>query len=172
MNTRITTNAKDHSLLTLSILLSLFCLRVMGQLLVALFHLQFLPPMEKWHSNLLPYPLLLVGQMLIIWLFGQICLDFSRKSGYFFEPKKALALPLLWFGACYFIVMMIRFAICLNLIFHGTWVSGLIPSFFHLVLASFLLVLGNHHRRLSNKNSIPKKTPGHKSDHSLPVLSS
>ena len=52
-------------------LLALFCLRVLGQLLVALFDLSFLPSMEEWYSGLVPYGPLLVAQILIILLYGK-----------------------------------------------------------------------------------------------------
>jgi hypothetical protein len=51
-------------------LLLLFCLRVLGQILVAFFKVSFLPPMEKWFSGLLPYPELLATQILIIVLYS------------------------------------------------------------------------------------------------------
>jgi hypothetical protein len=64
----------------LATLLFLFCLRVLGQILVAFFHVPFLPPMEEWFSGLLPYPGLLTTQILIIALYGQICLDYRTGS--------------------------------------------------------------------------------------------
>ncbi len=54
----------------LATLLFLFCLRVLGQILVAFFNVSFLPPMEEWFSGLLPYPELLTAQILIIALVG------------------------------------------------------------------------------------------------------
>jgi len=51
-------------------LLFLFCLRVIGQILVAFFNVSFLPPMEEWFSVLLPYPALLTSQILILLLYG------------------------------------------------------------------------------------------------------
>jgi hypothetical protein len=48
------------------ILFSLFVGRVVGQLAVALDAAPFLPPMDEWQSGLLPYPLLLTSQLLLI----------------------------------------------------------------------------------------------------------
>jgi hypothetical protein len=62
----------------LLLLLFLFCLRVIGQMLVAFLHVSFLPPMKEWFSGLLPYPELLVSQFLIILLFSKIWSDFHR----------------------------------------------------------------------------------------------
>lgn len=40
-------------------LLGLFCLRVLGQLLVALRRLRWLPPMQQWYSGLIRYRFLI-----------------------------------------------------------------------------------------------------------------
>src|SRR5688572_2604854 len=49
-------------------LLFLFCLRVVGQGLVAAFDVPFLPAMNQWYSGVIPYPILLPVQVLIIFL--------------------------------------------------------------------------------------------------------
>ena len=73
----------------LLVLLFLFCLRVLGQVLVAFFGRQPLA-MEEWFSGVLPYPELLTCQILIILLYGKICLDFFRGHGYFVTPRTSL----------------------------------------------------------------------------------
>ncbi len=50
----------------LSLLTFLFVLRVLGQILVTFFGVEFLPAMEHWYSGLLPYPILLPIQILMI----------------------------------------------------------------------------------------------------------
>lgn len=131
----------------LTTLLFLFCLRVLGQILVAFFGVTFLPPMEEWMSGVLPYPELLTSQILIILLYGKICLDFARGHGYFVTPRPRLGSNLLKFGWLYLGVMIIRYVIRMVLYPHERWTGGSIPIFFHWVLASFLLVLGHYHWR-------------------------
>src|SRR5215471_10586406 len=131
----------------LTALLFLFCLRVLGQVLVAFFGVTFLAPMEDWMSGLLPYPELLTSQILIILLYGKICLDFARGHGYFVTPRRRLGINLLKFGWLYLAVMIIRYVIRMTLYPHERWTGGSIPIFFHWVLASFLLVLGHYHWR-------------------------
>ena len=131
----------------LTTLFFLFCLRVLGQVLVAFFGVKFLPPMEEWFSGLLPYPELLTSQILIILLYGKICLDFARGRGYFVTPRRRLGLNLLKFGWLYLTVMVIRYVIRMGLYPHERWTGGSIPIFFHWVLSSFLLVLGTYHWR-------------------------
>jgi uncharacterized protein len=77
---------QQRYLWVLATLLFLFCLRVLGQVLVAFLHVSFLPPMEEWMSGILPYPQLLAAQILIIALYEKICLDFYRGHGFFAAP--------------------------------------------------------------------------------------
>jgi putative CocE/NonD family hydrolase len=139
----------------LATLLFLFCLRVLGQILVAFFHVSFLPPMEEWFSGLLPYPELLTAQVLIIALYGRICLDFARRRGYFTTPRRRLGTGLLIFGSLYLGVMILRYVIRMSLYPHERWAGGGIPIFFHWVLSSFVLVLGGYHWRTTQQPARP-----------------
>jgi uncharacterized protein len=139
----------------LTTLLFLFCLRVLGQILVAFFGVTFLPPMEEWMSGLLPYPELLTSQILIILLYGKICLDFARGYGYFVTPGRRLGINLLKFGWLYLGAMVIRYVVRMGLYPHERWTGGCIPIFFHWVLASFLLVLGHYHWRSTEQAQVP-----------------
>ena len=76
------------------VLLTLFVLRVVGQLLVVSSLAPFLPPMDEWQSGLLPYPLLLASQLLIIGVLATVCVQFSRGRGYFVRHHMWLATPL------------------------------------------------------------------------------
>jgi hypothetical protein len=120
------------------ILLALFALRVLGQLLVFAGLAPFLPPMEDWQSGLLPYPFLLSSQMLILVVLATVCIQFSRGKGYFVSPQPWLATPLWTVGWIYAIGMVVRYALLRR---------DAIPVVFHIVLASFLLVVAAHHRR-------------------------
>ena len=119
-------------------LLVLFALRVIGQALVAFFDVSWLPAMERWYSGALPYKYLLPTQVLILALMIRICVDFTRARGYFYEPKGFFARPWLVFGYLYLAAMLLR-AILI-------W-DRPIPIVFHWVLAAFILVVGESHRR-------------------------
>jgi putative CocE/NonD family hydrolase len=141
-------------------LLFLFCLRVLGQILVAFFKVSFLPPMEEWFSGLLPYPELLTAQILIIVLYGKICLDFARGHGFFVTPRRRLGTGSLIFGSLYLGVMILRYVMRMSLYPHERWAGGCIPIFFHWVLSSFILVLGSYHWRTTRppiKSSVGKR---------------
>jgi uncharacterized protein len=129
----------------LLMLLFLFCLRVLGQMLVAFLHVQFLPPMKEWFSGLLPYPELLVSQFLIIILFTKVCVDFYRGRGYFVEPRARFGRNLKVFGSIYLCGMVLRYMLRMSLNPDQRWFGGTIPIIFHCVLATFILVLANFH---------------------------
>ena len=120
------------------LLLSLFALRVLGQLLVVAGLAPFLPPIDEWQSGLLPYPLLLASQILILGVLATVCAQFSRGSGYFVRHQVWLATPLWIVGWIYAAGMVVRYALLRR---------DAIPVVFHIVLATFLLVLADHHRR-------------------------
>ena len=77
--------------------------RVIGQIVVVLFAPRWLPPMEQWQSGLLPYPVLVAGQAVVLTLMVWISADFSRGAGFFLRPWPGAALrdpvvqlPVLW----------------------------------------------------------------------------
>ena len=109
-----------------------------GQALVVFLDVEFLPPNEAWYSGLMPYEYLLPSQILIIALMTKICLDFTRSRGWFYQPKRVLAVEWLWFGYLYLAAMIAR-AIFL-------W-DHPIPIVLHWVLATFVITVGLSHRR-------------------------
>ena len=132
-------------------LLFVFILRVIGQMCVAVGWQGFLPPMNEWYSGLIPYPGLIVSQVLIIVLYGKVCLDFSRGEGFFATPRRGLGQGLLIFGSIYLVVMIIRYVLRMWLHPEARWFGGAIPIFLHWVLATFILIVGNFHRKYSNR---------------------
>lgn len=127
------------------ILLTLFVLRVAGQLLVALGLQGPLPPMEEWYSGLMSYRWLLPSQILIIMLCVKICIDFTRRRGCFFVPRAGFGRGLLIFGCVYFLGMVIRYILRMTYHPEARWFGGTLPIFFHWVLAMFVLLVGRHH---------------------------
>ena len=134
-------------------LLALFMLRVLGQVIVVLFAPPWLPPMSEWYSGLLPYPLLLPAQVLIIALMVWICLSLSRGRGWWAQPKPRLGRGLLVFGVLYAAAMAVRYVVRMWLVPEARWFGGTIPIIFHFVLATFVLVVAHHHR------SAPARAP-------------
>ena len=99
-------------------LLVLFVFRILSQLLVALGLAPFLPPMEEWYSGAIPYPWLLLSQVIIALLYSKVCLDFTRGYGFFVAPRRGLGVGFLAFGSVYLLVMVIRYVIRMSLYPH------------------------------------------------------
>jgi hypothetical protein len=124
----------------------LLYLRVAGQIIVVLRAPRWLPPMEQWQSGLLPYPVLLVGQIVVLWLMTWICLDFQRGAGPLVEPQWPNAgTILMWIGRVYFVGMVVRYVIWMWRRPDQRWFGGTIPIIFHSVVAAFVYVFGRYH---------------------------
>jgi hypothetical protein len=128
--------------IVLGTLAFLFCLRVAGQALVYFLGIGFLPPMERWHSGLLPYPVLLTAQIALIAILLKIVWDVSRGAGFFadLQPRTGRILKILAY--VYASAMVVRYAVTMILHPEYLWFTGTIPIWFHFVLAAFLFTLG------------------------------
>ena len=75
----------------------LLFLRVIGQLIVYFTAPRWLPPMAQWQSGLVPYPLLVAVQAIVLALMVSISIDFSRGEGYWTEPHPWIGGAAYWF---------------------------------------------------------------------------
>jgi hypothetical protein len=115
--------------LVLAALTMLFALRVAGQALVAFAEVTWLPPMEAWFSGLLPYPILLPAQLVI--LAAQLALDWRVwRCGLAARPRVAAALRRSSY--VYALAMLVRLVVTR---------AHVIPVVFHWVLAAYLYSL-------------------------------
>lgn len=130
----------------LSLFTILLLLRVVGQVVVALRAPRWLPPMEQWQSGLLPYPVLLLGQAVVLTLMVWICVDFIRGAGFFIEPRRPdSGRAVMWFSRAYFAGMILRYIIWMWRRPDQRWLGGTIPIIFHSVVAAFLYTFGRYH---------------------------
>jgi len=148
---------KDRLVVQLWVLLLLFVLRVLGQMLAAVGWGWFLPPMRQWSSGLLAYRYLLPFQIVIIFLYGKVCVSFTRGEGFMVAPRRKLGRALLIIGMLYFASMIIRYAVTMALYPERRWTGGSIPIFFHLVLSAFILSLGRYHYLNGRETDSPQK---------------
>ena len=102
--------------------------------------------MDAWMSGLLAYPYLLVSQIVIMAACVKVCVDFSRGRGWAVRPRRFMARGALYFGYLYFAGMILRYVLQMILLPETRWLGGTIPIFFHLVLATFLILVGLWHR--------------------------
>jgi uncharacterized protein len=128
---------------------ALLSLRVLGQIIVVWRAPNWLPPMDQWQSGLLPYPVLLLGQSIVLTLMVWICLDFTRGAGVFIQPYPGRARYLLWFSYVYFVGMVVRYIIWMTRRPDQRWFGGTIPIIFHSVVAAFIFTFGTYHQRLA-----------------------
>ena len=136
------TSEKNYKIF-LWILFSLFLFRVLSQFTLQFIDIAFLPTFEKWHSNTLPYTVLFFFQILIIILYSRICIRVSKNT---LKANANIGKFLRIFGTIYFLSMIIRYIISMIYYPELRWFGHIIPIFFHLVLSSFLIVLGKYHK--------------------------
>ncbi|MPZ12993.1 MAG: hypothetical protein GEU73_00970 [Chloroflexi bacterium] len=126
------------------VLLALFVFRVGAQLLVANGQASWLPPMAAWHSGVVPYHLLVPGQIVLTGVIVKVCVDLTRGRGLFAGPKPFLGTTLVGFGVAYLLLNSARYVLYVA----PSPVEHLVhlPVFFHYVLAAFVLSVGAYHR--------------------------
>lgn len=143
---------KHHQIyvIILSILLALFCFRVLAQLLQLYFEVPFLPPFDAWQSGAVPYKGLLTSQILIIvffsWILQRLALGRmrpSRRQGWIF----------LIIGLIYFLVMAVRLFIGLTGLSGHYWFHSYLPTLFHFVISGYLVVVGYFHLQVTTRQS-------------------
>lgn len=132
----------------LRILLLLFCLRVVGQLVQVVSPVAWLPPLSAWQGSKLPYPVLLALQLVIIFLMFR---GIRRHASGSSRRRPHLGKWLLFLGAAYFLVMAARLIIGVTDFSGHPWFHRPIPALFHLVLASFVLLLSAFHLNWINR---------------------
>jgi hypothetical protein len=118
--------------------LTLFFTRVVGQIQVLLLEPEWLPPMQAWYSGLLPYPILLPAQIVLLMLMSLVTYDHVRGRGFFWPSRRAVRTGLRAFAILYAAAMTLRLVVMMSLPPHSLLDSGIIPIAFHWVLASFV----------------------------------
>ncbi len=129
----------------LSALLCLFTFRVLAQLLQVIYPVGWLPEFRQWQGSSLSYPLLLASQILIIFVVMIMIRQIGMAA---LKPNRRVGRRLFILGGVYFIVMLLRLILGLTLLSSVSWFATPIPAFFHLVLASIVLVIGHYHYRI------------------------
>lgn len=115
---------------------------MIAQLLQRRLGLSFLPPFEAWQSGALPYWALLTAQILIVVFLTRVAWSFSAGT---VTPSSRSARLWLVPGSVYLAVMVTRFVLGQTLLDGHTWFDRPLPSAFHIVLATFMIVAGLYH---------------------------
>ena len=132
----------------------LFISRIIGQLIQYFYPVEWLPALEFWQGSSLPYVFLLASQFIVLAVMLRV--TFQHASGCARRnPNKGRWL--LTFGVLYFVSMSGRLVIGLGNFSTHPWFHKAIPTFFHLVLAIFVLLIAGFHMNWvgkSNKNDL------------------
>jgi hypothetical protein len=136
-NAAVSTNRERIAILWTC--LCLFLLRVIGQVEAWLIAPAWLPSMEFWYSGLVPYPVLLPLQIVLLMAMAVIVIDETRGTSFRSarQSQAMRAIALLYFGA-----MLLRLIVQLLRGTSDALAAGGIPIAFHWVLALFLYELG------------------------------
>lgn len=118
---------------------TLFFSRVLGQVMVGLYSPEWLPPMAAWYSGLLPYPLLLPIQIILLMVMAVIIFQQARHGNQFPQSHPALARWLRRAAYAYASLMAVRYLVAIQIVDIQHWYDGgFIPIVFHWVLAGFI----------------------------------
>ena len=122
-------------------LVGLFVARVLAQLIQAVHPVSVLPPFEAWHGAVLPYPLLVAVQVVIILMLAWIAWRVRNDT---ISPRRWKYRMCFGLGGVYFGFMAFRLLAGLTFLADHAWFSKSLPAFFHVGLATFILVLGQY----------------------------
>ena len=125
-------------------LFGLFSARVLTQLIQSGFNIPFLPELELWQGSVLPFNALMLVQILILVLLAIIARRFSKGR---MVPCRIAGVTLLTLGSLYLTVMFLRMALDAYMFTQDQWYIHNLTTFFHLVLASFVFLVGHYHWR-------------------------
>jgi hypothetical protein len=124
------------------LLLVLFAFRVVAQPMALVVHSTLLPPFESWHSAALPYGVLFASQVAILLVLAWTAWRFTNGG---VEARRGVGIVALALGGLYFAIMLARLILGLTALNHLRWFASPIPTVFHLVLATSLLLYGRFH---------------------------
>ena len=127
--------------LALWLCIVIFLVRVIGQIEVLLLGPPWLPTFSAWESGLVPYPLLLPLQILMVGCMAAIVSDHNRGSGPMWVESSRVRKRLNVFSLLYASVMLVRLVITAALPPHSVIDRGLIPILAHWDLAGFIALL-------------------------------
>jgi hypothetical protein len=129
-------------------LTGLFAFRVAAQPAALAFD-RLLPSFNSWDGGVLPYPVLLVTQLVILGWLARTAWRFSTGR---ITPRPSIGRAALAFGGVYFGVMFLRLLLGATVLRDLRWFASPLPAFFHLVLATYLLVYGYCHVHTVSEN--------------------
>jgi hypothetical protein len=126
------------------LLLGLFTIRVLAQPIALRVDSPLLPRFESWHSGLLPYPMLVFTQVIILLWLSRTAWVFTTGT---IAPRFRVGIVTMGLGGVYFAAMVLRLLLGATLLSQQRWFASPLPTVFHLVLATYLILYGHFHWR-------------------------
>jgi hypothetical protein len=123
------------------LLTGLFAFRVVAQPAALAFD-GLLPSFESWARGGLPYPVLLATQLVILGWLARTAWRFSIGK---VVPHRRMGRLALAFGGVYFAAMILRLVLGATVLSDVRWFASPLPAFFHLVLATYVMLFGYCH---------------------------
>ncbi|WP_419854751.1 hypothetical protein [Candidatus Poriferisodalis sp.] len=129
-----------------------FLARVAGQAVQRWWDVAFLPSQDAWQGSSLPFPALFAAQVVILMIIAAATLRMRVGRNLF---GRRWVRPVAWFGVLYFAVMAARLAVGFlgdagafgdDSIAAGKWFTAYLPTAFHLVLASEVMLFAAYQR--------------------------
>ncbi len=130
----------------LAFLAGCFALRVAGQFIVSRRAPDWLPPMLEWYSGLVVYSRLLAIQVVMLAAMAVVSLGLGLGWPAIVDAKPAFGTALLVIAWPYALSMPVRYAVRMWRHPEARWTGRTIPIVFHVVLATWLFVLGSYLR--------------------------
>ncbi len=128
--------------LILMFLTGLFAFRILAQLIQFWHPVEFLPSYADWHSGALPYVWLVAAQGVILGFCLRIVCGVNNGA---IMPSARKGKILLWLGNVYLVIMCVRLIVGVTILPDHYWFGAIVPTIFHVVLASFVIVYGRFH---------------------------
>lgn len=123
---------------------ALFATRVCAQYLELVWPAAPLPGFERWSSGVIGYPGLFLIQCLMLW--GMATLNRNLHT---LRRSLTVGACLISVASVYFSLMLLRFIVSVFELSALPWFQLPLPSFFHMVLAVYIGLLGCYHSERS-----------------------
>ncbi len=141
----------------LGLLTSIFALRIVLQFWQWHQPLDFLPPFELWHSETVPYRILLGMQLVML-----AAMATTAYAAPFRVARPRLGRALIGLGWIYIGIMIFRLVVGASGLSQYFWFDAAVPTAFHFGLAAYVLVLGSavrgnwRHKTARRNPSLPR----------------
>jgi len=131
-----------HDVLTVgavSVLSFMFLLRVLGQVIQRWLPVEFLPPFDAWQGSALPYPVLLLSQVVMLGLLAAAIRGMVRQRRVFSARVSRCMMAI---GFVYFAGMALRLILGVTVFDDNRWFTAWISTALHLDLAAIVILWG------------------------------